>query len=72
MTPKSVPEKLSETEAPASTNQPEWIEALRRQVSSLRFGVIQVVVHEGRVVQIERTEKFRFEARPATSGRIQD
>jgi len=29
-------------------------------VASLRFGVIQLVVHEGRVVQMERTEKVRL------------
>jgi hypothetical protein len=37
----------------------EWHTELLRQIASLRFGVIQVVIHEGRVVQIERTEKFR-------------
>jgi len=39
-----------------------WLEVLRKQVSSLRFGVVQIVVHEGRVVQIERTEKVRFQS----------
>jgi hypothetical protein len=38
-----------------------WLEAVRTQVSSLRFGVIQIVVHDARVVQIEKTEKIRFE-----------
>lgn len=38
----------------------EWLEALAPWVASLRFGVIQLVVHEGRVVQMERTEKVRF------------
>lgn len=44
----------------ASIDRGEWLETLKQQVASLRFGVIQVVVHEGRVVQIERTEKFRL------------
>ena len=38
-----------------------WVDAMRRQVGSLRFGVVQAVVHDGRVVQIERTEKIRFD-----------
>ena len=38
-----------------------WIEAVRTQVSSLRFGMVQIVVHDARVVQIEKTEKIRFE-----------
>ena len=38
-----------------------WLEAVRTQVNSLRFGVVQIVVHDARVVQIEKTEKIRFE-----------
>ena len=41
----------------------DWLEAIRQQVSSLRFGVIQIVVHEGRVVQIDRTEKIRVDSK---------
>jgi hypothetical protein len=38
-----------------------WLETVRKQVESLRFGVVQIVVHDGRVVQIEKTEKLRFD-----------
>jgi hypothetical protein len=44
----------------AVEEQAEWLEALAPGVASLRFGVIQLVVHEGRVVQMERTEKVRL------------
>ena len=37
-----------------------WLELVRRQVTSLDFGVVQIVVHGSRVVQIERTEKLRL------------
>jgi hypothetical protein len=40
----------------------EWLKVVRRQVGALRFGVVQVVVHDSRVVQIEKTEKIRFES----------
>ena len=30
-------------------------------IASVRFGSVEVVVHEGRVVQIVRTEKLRLE-----------
>jgi hypothetical protein len=30
-------------------------------VRSIRFGSIEVVIHEGRVVQVERREKLRFD-----------
>lgn len=48
---------------PQPTTDSDWINVLRQHVASLRFGVIQVVIHEGRVVQIERTEKYRIPPR---------
>lgn len=41
--------------------EPEWLVVLKQQIESLRFGTVQVVVHEGRVVQLEKAEKVRFE-----------
>lgn len=38
-----------------------WLKAIRNQVNSLRYGVVQIVVHDSRVVQIERTEKIRLD-----------
>lgn len=46
-----------------------WLSVVRDQVSSLEFGVVQIVVHGARVVQIERTEKMRFENPIAVSNR---
>jgi hypothetical protein len=47
-----------------------WLELVRRQVGSLDFGVVQIVVHAAKVVQIERTEKIRLESplRPQSKG----
>ncbi|HEU5070221.1 MAG TPA: YezD family protein [Verrucomicrobiae bacterium] len=41
-----------------------WLELVRRQVGSLRFGVVQIVVHDSQVVQIEKTERVRLERSP--------
>jgi hypothetical protein len=41
--------------------QPAWLEVVQKKVESLRFGVVQIVVHDSRVVQIERTEKTRLD-----------
>jgi hypothetical protein len=38
-----------------------WLEMVRRQVGSLRYGVVQIVVHDARVTQIEKTERLRLE-----------
>ena len=43
---------------------PKWLNIVEQQVQSLRFGVVQIVVHENRVVQIEKTEKVRLDKEP--------
>lgn len=42
---------------------PDWLEVVRQQVESLRYGIVQITVHADEVVQIERTERLRFDAR---------
>lgn len=42
-------------------NLPDWLEIVRRHVDSLQFGVVQVVVHDSRVTQIDKTERVRLE-----------
>jgi len=44
-----------------------WLAVVQEQIGALRFGVVQIVVHDGRVVQIERTEKVRLD-RPETKA----
>jgi hypothetical protein len=44
-----------------SNQQDPWLEVVRQHVNSLRFGVVEIVVHESRVVQIEKTERVRFD-----------
>ena len=49
----------------AATNlehaRPKWLGIVAQQVESLHFGVVQIIVHENRVVQIEKTEKVRLD-----------
>jgi hypothetical protein len=45
----------------AQSHDLSWLELVRKQVDSLRFGIVQIVVHDSRVVQIERTEKVRLD-----------
>ncbi|GAA5122695.1 YezD family protein [Luteolibacter yonseiensis] len=37
-----------------------WLEVVRQKVASLRFGSVQITVHDGRVTQVESVEKTRF------------
>jgi hypothetical protein len=46
--------------AASSANLPDWLAIVRAKVEGLRFGVCQIVVHDGKVTQIERTEKTRL------------
>ena len=46
--------------ASASAPLPDWLAIVRAKVEGLRFGVVQIVVHDGKVTQIERTEKTRL------------
>ena len=50
-----------------SVGSNDWLEIVRRHVNSLEFGVVQIVVHDSRVVQIERTEKVRLQQTIAIS-----
>ena len=51
----------------------EWLAIVRRNVQSLRFGVVQIVVHESKVTQIERTERIRVsEPTPPATRRAQN
>ncbi|MFM5949708.1 MAG: YezD family protein [Novosphingobium sp.] len=47
------------TDRPAKLAGPV-LDALDQAVDRLRFGIVQLTVHEGRVVQLEVTEKHRF------------
>lgn len=46
--------------------EPVWLSVVREKVGSLRYGVVQIVVHDGRVTLIERTEKTKLDE-PAPS-----
>jgi len=40
---------------------PAILRALREALRGIRFGAVELVVHDGRVVQLERREKVRFD-----------
>ena len=57
--------KTAALRAGKETIEPWWVRLVRGQVEAIRFGVVQIVVHDSRVVQIEKTEKTRFDRRPS-------
>ena len=38
-----------------------WLEIVREQVGSLKYGVVEIVVHDSQVTQIEKTERLRLD-----------
>ena len=62
---------VAEVTAIDSTEEPAvaapWLTVVSDKVKSMRYGVVQIVVHDSRVVQIERTERTRFEV-PQSNG----
>jgi len=55
--------------ANATDSIPEWLEIVRSKVEGLSFGVVQIVVHDRKVTQIERTEKTRLDSPASDSPR---
>ena len=51
----------------------DWERAVVEAIRALRYGSVEIVVHEGRVVQIETRAKVRFDEagrrRPDIRGR---
>jgi hypothetical protein len=48
---------------------PALLQELRQALRSIRYGTIELVIHNGRVVQLERREKVRFEHEVTDSRR---
>lgn len=43
-----------------------WVERIVGQVNGLEYGSVLITVHDGRIVQIERTERKRFDQQAAS------
>jgi hypothetical protein len=39
----------------------KWLELVLRDVGSLRYGAVEIIVQDSRVVQIEKTERVRLD-----------
>ena len=40
---------------------PALLTELRQALLAIRYGAVELVIHDGRVVQLERREKIRFD-----------
>lgn len=42
----------------------DWLERIKQSVEGLEYGHVQIIIHDGRIVQIERLERRRFNQEP--------
>lgn len=42
----------------------QWLDRIVDQVSGLQYGQVTITVHDGRIVQIDRTERTRYDNLP--------
>jgi len=64
--------KMSETQIKNGTQEvanANWLEIVREQVASLKYGVVEIVVHDSQVTQIEKTERLRLDKPAARAVR---
>ncbi|WP_438445928.1 YezD family protein [Gorillibacterium sp. sgz5001074] len=45
-----------------------WLERIAQSLEGISFGTVQIVVHEGKIVQLEKTERYRFENEAKQQG----
>ncbi len=51
----------NEIDTPLDHSDDEVLRKIASAISGVRFGSVEVVIQDSRVVQIERKEKFRFD-----------
>jgi hypothetical protein len=39
----------------------DWLDVVRKTIEGVEYGVVSIVIHNSRVVQVERTQKIRFD-----------
>jgi hypothetical protein len=50
-----------ETSKGKNNDELKWLELVIQHVNSLNYGTVEIIVHDSRVIQIEKTERVRLE-----------
>ena len=65
--PEPARHEPARTDTPAHRDLPQQLSEVERHIlqslQQLRFGTLEIVVHDGRVVQVEKSEKLRFDTK---------
>jgi hypothetical protein len=57
-------------DADRESDKEETLDAVRHALSGLRFGSVEIIVHDSKVVQIERKEKLRLNHEATRKGGV--
>lgn len=52
----------------AAADDQQVIAAIAQALHNIQFGAVEITLHNGQVVQIERKEKFRFQSTPGKAS----
>lgn len=60
----------TETTSNVVVELPKWLEVVRQSVEGLRYGKVEITIHDGRVTQVDATRRTRLDPAPHTSYSI--
>jgi hypothetical protein len=60
-----MPDSVAAVKTGVGSGAEEALAAIRDYLQTIRFGSIALTIHEGRIVQLDVTEKRRLTANPA-------
>jgi hypothetical protein len=46
----------------------EWLQRIKEQLSGVQYGIVQITIHNGQIVQIDRTERSRYDTEKSSSA----
>jgi hypothetical protein len=50
----------------------QWLKRLTEQLNGISYGTVQITLHNGEIVQIDRTERTRYDVRPVEAPKKSD
>ncbi|MGO4272189.1 YezD family protein [Paenibacillus sp. TAF58] len=48
-----------------------WVDRIKQMLNGLEYGSVQIVVHDGKIAQIDKTERKRFDASSQPQSQLQ-
>ena len=55
------PDRTEFIASPVTGQAEPWLAVVAEKIRGIHYGTVQITVHDSKVVQIERTERTRFE-----------